>query len=46
VHAADPDLIYAASVSGQLYRSTTAGRNWDKLAVEFGEIRALAWAPL
>jgi photosystem II stability/assembly factor-like uncharacterized protein len=45
VHPADPHLIYASSVSGQLYRSTDAGASWKKLAREFGEIRALAWAP-
>lgn len=45
VHPADPDLIYASSVSGQLYRSTDRGQKWEKLAREFGEIRALAWAP-
>jgi photosystem II stability/assembly factor-like uncharacterized protein len=45
VHAADPALVYAASVSGQLYRSTDAGLSWEKLAREFGEVRALAWAP-
>jgi len=44
VHPADPNLIYAASVSGQVYRSTDAGASWEKLAREFGEIRALAWA--
>ncbi len=45
VHAADPQLIYASSVSGELYRSTDAGASWEKLAREFGEIRALAWTP-
>ncbi len=45
VHAADPALIYAASVSGELYRSTDGGAVWEKLEREFGEIRALAWAP-
>ena len=44
-HAADPGLIYAASVSGQVYRSLDAGATWDRLRREFGEIRALAWAP-
>jgi photosystem II stability/assembly factor-like uncharacterized protein len=43
VHAADPQLIYAASVSGEIYRSTDAGQSWSKLAREFGEVRALAW---
>jgi photosystem II stability/assembly factor-like uncharacterized protein len=45
VHATDPSLIYAASVSGEIYRSTDAGQSWNKLAREFGEIRALAWTP-
>ncbi len=45
VHEADPGLIYAASVSGEIYRSTNAGQSWIKLAREFGEIRALAWTP-
>jgi photosystem II stability/assembly factor-like uncharacterized protein len=45
VHAADPSLVYASSVSGEVYRSVNAGETWDKLDREFGEIRALAWAP-
>jgi photosystem II stability/assembly factor-like uncharacterized protein len=45
VHPADPDLIYASSVSGEVYRSADRGVSWEKLAREFGEIRALAWAP-
>jgi photosystem II stability/assembly factor-like uncharacterized protein len=45
-HAADPELIYAASVSGEVYRSTDGGEAWEKLEREFGEVRALAWAPL
>lgn len=45
VHAADPDLVYASSVSGQVYCSTDGGASWKKLAREFGEIRALAWTP-
>jgi len=44
-HPADPALIYASSVSGQVYRSTDAGGSWVKLAREFGEVRGLAWAP-
>jgi photosystem II stability/assembly factor-like uncharacterized protein len=44
-HAADPALIYASSVSGEVYRSTSGGSAWEKLEREFGEIRALAWAP-
>ncbi|HEY7308827.1 MAG TPA: hypothetical protein VH643_05610 [Gemmataceae bacterium] len=45
VHPADPQMIYASSVSGQLYRSLDGGTSWQKLAREFGEVRALAWAP-
>jgi photosystem II stability/assembly factor-like uncharacterized protein len=45
VHPADPDLLYAASVSGQVYRSTDGGASWAKLQREFGEVRALAWSP-
>jgi len=45
-HAADPALIYASSVSGQVYRSLDAGESWEKLPREFGELRALAWSPV
>jgi photosystem II stability/assembly factor-like uncharacterized protein len=45
VHPADPQLMYAASVSGQVYRSTDGGASWEKLQREFGEIRAVAWTP-
>ncbi len=45
VHPADPALVYAASVSGEVYRSADGGATWEKLPREFGEIRALAWAP-
>ncbi len=45
VHAADPELIYASSVSGQVFRSPDGGDTWEKLRREFGEIRALAWTP-
>jgi hypothetical protein len=42
--AGDAALVYAASVSGLVYRSTDGGAGWEKLSREFGEIRALAWA--
>ncbi len=45
VHRSDPSLIYASSVSGQVYRSLDGGASWHRLAREFGEIRALAWTP-
>jgi Sortilin, neurotensin receptor 3,/BNR/Asp-box repeat len=44
-HPADPQLVYASSVSGEVFRSTDAGATWVKLTREFGEIRGLAWAP-
>ena len=44
-HPADPDLILANSVYGELYRSRDGGENWDKLKKEFTEVRALAWTP-
>jgi photosystem II stability/assembly factor-like uncharacterized protein len=45
VHPADPSLVYASSVSGEIYRSTDSGESWGKLEREFGEVRALAWTP-
>jgi photosystem II stability/assembly factor-like uncharacterized protein len=42
-HRDDPQLVYASSVSGEVFRSTDAGHTWAKLPREFGEIRALAW---
>jgi hypothetical protein len=45
MHPSDPERIYASSVSGQVYHSTDGGTSWEKLEREFGEIRALAWAP-
>jgi len=45
VHPADPGLVYASTVSGEVYRSTDGGASWVKVRREFGEIRALAWTP-
>jgi photosystem II stability/assembly factor-like uncharacterized protein len=44
-NAADPQRLYASSISGQLYRSLNGGASWQKMPHEFGEIRALAWVP-
>lgn len=41
-HPAEPNLIFAATVSGLLYRSEDAGATWHKCRHEFGELRALA----
>jgi hypothetical protein len=45
VHPADPALIYASTISGQVFRTFDGGDRWEKLRREFGEIRALAWTP-
>jgi photosystem II stability/assembly factor-like uncharacterized protein len=45
VHPANPELVLAYTVSGEVYRSQDGGVGWDKLPREFGEIRALAWLP-
>jgi photosystem II stability/assembly factor-like uncharacterized protein len=45
VHAADSNLVYATSVSGEVYRSTDAGAAFEKLPRAFGEIRQIAWTP-
>ena len=42
---ADPELILANSVYGELYRSEDGGENWGKIKKEFTEVRALAWTP-
>jgi len=44
-NSADPELILANSVYGELYRSADGGENWDKIKKEFTEVRALAWVP-
>jgi photosystem II stability/assembly factor-like uncharacterized protein len=44
-HAADPNLILANSIYGELYRSADGGESWEKLKKEFTEVRALAWTP-
>ncbi len=41
-HPALPDLIFAGSVNGYLYRSEDGGATWVKCAHEFGELRSLA----
>jgi photosystem II stability/assembly factor-like uncharacterized protein len=44
-NAADPDLLFAASRYGYLYRSDSGGESWVKLAREFSEIAAVQWLP-
>ncbi len=45
LHPSDPALVYAYTVSGQIYRTNDHGETWNKLPREFGEIRALLWLP-
>ncbi len=44
-HPADPNLVLANSIYGEVYRSPDAGDTWEKLKKEFTEVRALAWTP-
>lgn len=44
-HPAAPEWIYAAAVSGYLYRSADGGATWARCRHEFGEIRSLALLP-
>ena len=45
VNEADPNLIFAASSLGQIYRSQDGGENWQAMKRRLGEIRAIAWLP-
>ena len=42
---ADPNIIFAASRYGYLYRSDSGGESWTKLRRELSEIAAVCWAP-
>jgi photosystem II stability/assembly factor-like uncharacterized protein len=44
-NAANASLLFAYSVSGQVFRSIDGGMSWIKLKREFGEIRAMVWTP-
>jgi len=44
-HPADPDVVLAASLLGEIYTSTDAGDSWRKLKREFSEVGAMAWVP-
>lgn len=41
-HPATPDLIYAVTVLGQLFKTEDGGESWHKCRHEFGEVRSLA----
>jgi photosystem II stability/assembly factor-like uncharacterized protein len=41
----EPDLMFAASRYGYLYRSDDGGESWRKLWREFGEVSSILWIP-
>ena len=43
IPAAEPDLVFAASRYGYLYRSDDGGDSWRKLWREFGEVSSVVW---
>jgi photosystem II stability/assembly factor-like uncharacterized protein len=45
MNAADPNIIFAASRYGYLYRSDSGGESWTKLRRELSEIAAVCWVP-
>jgi len=45
-HPANPNMLFTCTNLGQLFRSENGGNSWEKLAQEFGEVRALHWRPL
>lgn len=43
--AAAPEMVFAASRYGYLYRSDDGGETWRKLWREFGEVSSIVWIP-
>ena len=41
--AAEPDLMFAATRYGYLYRSDDSGDSWRKLWREFSEVSSVLW---
>ena len=46
VNPADPQLLFAVTIFGQIYKSTDGGESWHKAKRELGEIRMVTWAPV
>jgi photosystem II stability/assembly factor-like uncharacterized protein len=44
-HPADPNVLFASSCLGQLYRSDDGGETWAALKRRLGEIRHVIWLP-
>jgi photosystem II stability/assembly factor-like uncharacterized protein len=38
--------MFAATIFGQIFKSTDAGQSWNKINRELGEIRMITWAPV
>ena len=45
-NAADTDLLFVATIFGQIFKSTDGGESWQKMNRELGEIRMITWAPV
>jgi hypothetical protein len=45
INADDPNIVFAATRYGYLYRSDCGGASWTKLRREFSEIAAVCWLP-
>ena len=43
---ADVQLLFAATIFGQIFKSTDGGASWQKARRELGEIRMITWAPV
>jgi hypothetical protein len=41
----DPQVVFAGSRYGYLYRSDDGGDSWQKLWREFSEISSITWIP-
>jgi len=44
-HPSNPDLLFAGTKYGHLFRSTDAGRSWYKEWRDFSEVTSVAWTP-
>ena len=45
-HAADFSLLFAATILGQMFRTTGGRESWRKMPRELSEIRKITWAPV
>ena len=45
-HPSDPNILFFATIFGQIFRSLDGGLSWHKMLRELGEIRMIAWSPL